>query len=85
LKRHACELGPRRSFRASNSSTSPTLDHTKPDGHAVLKARDPPPEDPGNSTANFHGETHRNDTHQSTTDPDAQLARKGQGKEAKLS
>jgi IS5 family transposase len=34
---------------------------------------------------NFHGESRRNDTHQSTTDPDAQLARKGLGKEAKLS
>jgi IS5 family transposase len=34
---------------------------------------------------NFHGESRRNDTHQSTTDPDARLARKGQGKEAKLS
>lgn len=44
-----------------------------------------PPDDPGNPTVNFHGEARRNDTHQSTTDPDAQLARKGQGKEAKLS
>jgi len=43
-----------------------------------------PPDDPGNPTVNFHGESRRNDTHQSTTDPDAQLARKGQGKEAKL-
>jgi IS5 family transposase len=45
----------------------------------------PPPDDPGNPTVNFHGETRRNDTHQSTTDPDARLARKGAGKEAKLS
>jgi transposase len=45
----------------------------------------PPPEDPGNPTVNFHGESRRNDTHQSTTDPDARLARKGPGKEAKLS
>src|SRR5258708_4070683 len=44
----------------------------------------PPPDDPGNPTINFHGETRRNDTHQSTTDPDARLARKGAGKEAKL-
>ncbi len=44
-----------------------------------------PPDDPGNPTVNFHGETRRNDTHQSTTDPDALLARKGGGKEAKLS
>jgi transposase len=45
----------------------------------------PPPDDPGNPTINFHGESRRNDTHQSTTDPDAMLARKGHGREAKLS
>lgn len=44
-----------------------------------------PPDDPGNPTVNFHGESRRNDTHQSTTDPDAMLARKGPGREAKLS
>jgi transposase len=44
-----------------------------------------PPDDPGNPTVNFHGEARRNDTHQSTTDPDARLARTGPGKEAKLS
>jgi IS5 family transposase len=44
-----------------------------------------PPEDPGNPTVDFHGETRRNDTHVSTTDPDAMLARKGAGKEAQLS
>ena len=43
-----------------------------------------PPDDPGNPTVDFHGESRRNDTHQSTTDPDARLARKGPGKEAKL-
>jgi transposase len=45
----------------------------------------PPPDDPGNPAVNFHGESRRNDTHQSTTDPDAMLARKGRGREAKLS
>jgi transposase len=44
----------------------------------------PPPEDPGNSTVNFHGETRRNDTHESTTDPEARLARKSSGHESKL-
>jgi hypothetical protein len=43
-----------------------------------------PPADPGNPTVNFHGEPRRNATHQSTTDPEALLARKGQGKEARL-
>src|SRR5713101_2366531 len=45
----------------------------------------PPPDDPGNPTVDFHGETRSNLTHASTTDPDAKLARKGRGKEAKLS
>ena len=34
---------------------------------------------------NFHGEKRSNQTHESTTDADAKLARKGHGKEAKLS
>jgi IS5 family transposase len=42
-----------------------------------------PPDDPGNPTVNFHGEKRSNDTHQSTTDPDARLMTKG-GQEAKL-
>ena len=37
-----------------------------------------------NAERNFHGEKRRNDTHFSTTDPDARLFRKGAGKEAKL-
>jgi len=44
----------------------------------------PPPDDPGNPTVNFHGEKRRNDTHQSTTDGDARLARKSGGHESKL-
>jgi transposase len=43
-----------------------------------------PKDDPGNPTVNFHGEKRSNDTHQSTTDPDARLARKSGGHEAKL-
>ncbi len=46
---------------------------------------EPPPSDPGrNPTVNFHGERRSNATHASTTDPDARLARKGDGKEARL-
>jgi transposase len=44
----------------------------------------PPPDDPGNPTVNFHGEQRRNDTHESTTDPEARLARKSSGHESKL-
>jgi transposase len=43
-----------------------------------------PPDDPGNPTVNFRGERRSNATHQSTTDPEAKLAKKGPGKEAKL-
>jgi transposase len=43
-----------------------------------------PPDDPKNPTVNFHGQTRRNDTHQSTTDPDARLYKKAVGREAKL-
>ena len=42
-------------------------------------------DDPGNPTVSFHGEKRSNATHESTTDPEARLYRKGLGKEAKLS
>ena len=41
-------------------------------------------DDPGNSSVDFHGERRCNATHQSTTDPEARLLRKGKGEEAKL-
>jgi len=44
----------------------------------------PPVDDPGNPTVDFHGERRSNDTHESTTDADARLARKSGGHEAKL-
>ena len=45
-----------------------------------------PPEGGGrNAEADFHGRKRSNETHASTTDPDARLYRKGPGKEAKLS
>jgi len=37
-----------------------------------------------NPEVDFHGEKRRNDTHRSTTDPEAMLAKKGKGKEARL-
>jgi transposase len=48
------------------------------------KSDQPPPDDPGNPTVDFHGEKRSNQTHESTTDPDARLARKSGGHEAKL-
>jgi transposase len=69
-----------------------TVDGTLLEACASLKsfrkkgaAKNDDPDDPGNPTVNFHGEKRCNDTHQSSTDADAQLARKGSGKEAKLS
>jgi transposase len=67
-----------------------TVDGTLLEAWASLKSfkrndgEEAPPDDPGNPTVNFHGEQRKNDTHASTTDPDALLARKGAGKEAKL-
>ena len=53
-----------------------------------FKAKDGSGDPPGpgrNSERDFHGEKRSNATHVSTTDPEAQLYRKGRGKEAKLS
>jgi len=47
--------------------------------------KQPPPDDPGNPTVNFRGERRSNETHVSKTDPEGFLARKGEGKESKLS
>jgi hypothetical protein len=50
---------------------------------------DPPSEGPPaqgrNEEVDFHGQKRSNATHASTTDPEARLAKKGKGKEAKLS
>ena len=61
---------------------------TRASGHESFKRKGDdqhtPPDDPGNPSVNFHGERRSNATHQSTTDPEARLARKGPGKEARL-
>jgi len=57
-------------------------------GAKSFQAKDkpqPPADDPGNPTVNFHGERRSNETHASTTDPEALMAKKGEGKESKLS
>lgn len=43
-----------------------------------------PPAEGRNPEVNFRGEKRRNDTHQSTTDPEARLYKKAKGQEAKL-
>lgn len=72
-----------------------TVDGTLIEACASMKSFRPKDEDPsdrpttdddkGNPTVNFRGERRTNETHRSTTDPDALLMRKGLGKEAKLS
>jgi len=75
------------------SSEHFTVDGTLIEAWASLKSFRPkdekpedrdPPDDPGNPTVNFHGEKRGNETHASTTDPEARLARKGNNQEAKL-
>jgi transposase len=70
-----------------------TVDGTLVEAWASLKSFRPkgeqpgdrtPPDDPGNPSVDFHGERRHNATHQSTTDPEARLAKKGAGKEARL-
>ena len=69
-----------------------TVDGTLIEAAASLKSfraknkppSDQPPDDPGNPTVNFRGEKRSNVTHQSTTDPEARLAKKGRGFESKL-
>jgi transposase len=69
-----------------------TVDGTLLEAWASLKSFQPkgsepgaPPDDLGNPTVDFHGQNRSNQTHESKTDLDAKLARKGPGKEAKLS
>src|SRR5437667_6046449 len=69
-----------------------TVDGTLLEAWASLKSFQPkqgksapPPDDPGNPTVNFRGERRSNETHASKTDAEAQLARKSDGKESKLS
>ena len=46
---------------------------------------EPPDDDPGNSWVDFRGERLKNETHESRTDAEARLMRKGKGREARLS
>src|SRR5499427_4857773 len=68
-----------------------TVDGTLIEAAASLKSfkakdkpSDEPPDDRGNPTVNFRGEKRSNATHQSTTDPEARMAKKGRGFESKL-
>jgi transposase len=65
-----------------------TVDGTLIEAWAGQKSFRPKDEDEGDGAApserDFHGERRKNDTHESKTDRDARLFRKGKGKEAKL-
>lgn len=55
--------------------------------HKSFRRRDTPPEPPvggGNVAVDFRGDRRTNATHQSTTDPDARLYKKGVGRPAQL-
>ncbi len=87
-----CEVIAQAQAKGLTSDEHFTVDGTLIEAWASLKSfqrkdqkNGPPPDDPGNPTVNFHGESRSNDTHESSTDADALLARKGSGKEAKLS
>lgn len=86
-----CEVIAQAQAKGLTSDEHFTVDGTLVEAWASLKSfqrkdqKKGPPDDPGNPTVNFHGEKRGNDTHESTTDADARLARKGNGKEAKLS
>ena len=86
-----CEVVKQAQEKKLTSDEHFTVDGTLVEAWAGLKSfqrkdrKSEPPDDPGNPTIDFHGEKRSNQTHESTTDPDALLARKGNGKEAKLS
>ena len=61
-----------------------TVDGTLIEAWASQKSFQPKDGGDGDG-ANFHRQQRRNDTHESKTDPDARLYRKGNGQEAKLS
>jgi IS5 family transposase len=56
----------------------------KPVAPSGEDANQPPKPGGSNPDVDFKGKPRTNDTHRSTTEPDARLARKGKGKEAKL-
>ena len=73
-----------------------SVDGTMIESHAAAKSFQPKDADgdtptdsngfqPRNAEVDFHGQKRSNDTHESRTDPEAKLHRKGMGKEAKLS
>ena len=76
-----CEVVKQAQEKNLTSDEHFTVDGTLIEAWASLKSfqgkdqKNMPPDDPGNPTVDFHGEKRSNETHESTTDPDALLAR----------
>lgn len=62
-----------------------SVDGTLLEACASLKSYRPKDGDDDDDGENFHGHKRSNETHESKTDPDSRMFRKGPGKEAKLS
>src|SRR5262249_51010897 len=89
-RKFLAELLAHRQVRALLSDDHFSVDGTQVQAWASMKsfvAKDgsgDPPSPGRNGERHFHGEQRSNETHSSTTDPEAKLAKKGKGKEAKL-
>ena len=90
-RKFLAELLNHKEVRALLSDEHFSVDGTQIAAWASMKSfrakdgSDDPPGSGRNGERDFHGEKRSNATHASTTDPEAQLYRKGRGKEAKLS
>src|SRR5215831_10961156 len=89
-RKFLAELLAHRQVRALLSDDHFSVDGTQVQAWASMKsfvAKDgsgAPPSPGRNGERHFHDEQRSNETHSSTTDPEAKLAKKGKGKEAKL-
>src|ERR1700685_3229792 len=89
-RKFLAELLAHKEVRALLSDEHFSVDGTQVAAWASMKSlvakdgSDEPPSPGRNGERDFHGEQRRNETHASTTDPQAKLSKKGKGKEAKL-
>ena len=89
-RKFLAELLAHKEVRALLSDEHFSVDGTQVAAWASLKSfeakdgSDEPPSAGRNGERDFHGERRSNETHASTTDPEAKLYKKGKGKEAKL-
>jgi len=90
-RKFLAELLAHKKVRALLSDEHFSVDGTQVAAWASMKSlvskdgSDEPPSAGRNGERDFHGERRSNQTHASTTDPEAKLYKKGKGKEAKLS